>query len=215
MSELKPISSRICCITTCEDYVHAQDRCSAHYQSMMRSGRLSPLPVVPPATRLAAHMVRKPNGCLEWTGAADPDGYGRIYANGKHVLTHRLAWELANGPIPAGIHVRHFVCDNPPCCDPEHLRLGTHAQNMGDMKAKGHVRGRDKDITHCPFNHPYSGVNLYVDPNGKRYCRECRRERDRIRTATKAPCDTCGAVIGVGAIRRHQLRFHGALAVAS
>jgi len=148
--------------------------------------------------------------------------YGRIKVNGKTVMTHRFAWELVNGPIPDGLHVLHH-CDNPPCgqTDPTdgypdgHLFIGTHAENMADMKAKGYARGWDKDVTHCPFNHPYSGVNLYVDPNGKRYCRECRWERDQIRTATKVPCDTCGAVIGVGAIQRHQLRFHGALAVAS
>jgi hypothetical protein len=181
VSVTSPISSRICRVTTCEDYVHAQNRCHAHYQSMMRSGKLSPLPVVSPATRLAAHLVRMPNGCLEWTGGTDKDGYGRIYANGKHVLVHRLAWKLTHGPIPQGLEVCHH-CDNPPCCDAEKcLFLGTHADNMADMKAKGHVRGWDKDVTHCPYNHPYAGANLYVDPKGKRYCRQCRRDRDVLR----------------------------------
>ena len=213
MSVANPISSRLCRATDCGDYVHARDLCSLHYQRAKRQGVFLPLPTA--AERLTAGLVRKPNGCLEWTGAADPRGYGRIYANGRHVQTHRLAWELAHGPIPEGLEVCHH-CDNPPCCDTgKCLFLGTHAENMADMKAKGYARGWDKDVTHCPFNHPYSGVNLYVDPNGKRYCRECRWERDQIRTATKVPCDTCGAVIGVGAIRRHQLRFHGALAVAS
>jgi hypothetical protein len=49
---------------------------------------------------------------------------------------HRVAWTLANGPIPAGMHVLH-TCDNPPCCNPGHLWLGTQADNMADMARKG------------------------------------------------------------------------------
>jgi len=171
-----PTSSRICTVIPCEDYVHARDLCHRHYLRAKKQGVFLPLPT--PAERLTSHLVRMPNGCLEWTGCTDDDGYGRIYANGKHVLVHRLAWELAHGPIPEGLEVCHH-CDNPPCCDTNVcLFLGTHAENMADMKAKGYARGWDKDVTHCPDNHPYAGANLYVDPKGKRYCRKCRRAGD-------------------------------------
>ena len=91
--------------------------------------------------RIAAGLERKPNGCLEWTGLTNAKGYGRTSLNGKPDLTHRIAWILANGPIPDGLHVLHH-CDNPPCCDAEtHLFLGTDADNRADMAAKGRGRG--------------------------------------------------------------------------
>lgn len=86
-------------------------------------------------------QVRKSEGCWEWMGTRDPSGYGLTYF-GAALKAYRVAWELTHGPIPAGLHVCH-ACDNPPCCRPDHLWLGTHRDNMDDMVAKGRsVRGR-------------------------------------------------------------------------
>lgn len=80
--------------------------------------------------------------CWLWTGARYPKGYGKVAlprANGSpQVLdgAHRVAWLLTHGPVPAGLWVLHR-CDNPPCCRPGHLFLGTHADNMRDMHEKG------------------------------------------------------------------------------
>jgi DNA modification methylase len=80
----------------------------------------------------------KSGGCWTWTASRDIQGYGRFALNAKkrNVYAHRLAWELANGPIPDGMHVLHY-CDNPPCVRPAHLFIGSHADNMRDMAAKG------------------------------------------------------------------------------
>ncbi len=78
-------------------------------------------------------------GCLNWTGAVtgghDRDsGYGYFRVGERARRAHRVAWELKNGPIPAGQVVRH-KCHNRRCVNPEHLTLGTHQDNMDDMVA--------------------------------------------------------------------------------
>ena len=78
-------------------------------------------------------------GCLEFTGCKDECGYGRINRDGKLVRLHRAVWERDHGHIPAGMVVMHS-CDNPCCLEPEHLFLGTQAENVADMDRKGRRR---------------------------------------------------------------------------
>lgn len=77
--------------------------------------------------------------CLEWQGYRRPSGHGQVRVNQVLYATHRLAWELANGPIPDGLQVNHKPkeCNNPPCCNPEHLYLGTQQQNVADAVSLG------------------------------------------------------------------------------
>jgi HNH endonuclease len=83
--------------------------------------------------------IDRKTGCHVWMGHQQ-NGYGRFIVKwGQTRLVHRLVWELTNGPIPGGLHVLHR-CDNPLCCNPDHLYLGTHAENMADKVRKGRAR---------------------------------------------------------------------------
>jgi hypothetical protein len=73
--------------------------------------------------------------CWEWKGAKKPSGYGNVRINKSYLLAHRVAFELANGVIPEGFIVCH-ICDNPSCCNPNHLMLGTTKSNAADMLIK-------------------------------------------------------------------------------
>lgn len=78
-------------------------------------------------------------GCRLWNGRLDAWGYGMIWRHGKDVRAHRMAWEMANGPIPDGMLACH-TCDTPNCCTVSHLFIGTNLDNSRDKIAKG--RGR-------------------------------------------------------------------------
>jgi hypothetical protein len=75
--------------------------------------------------------------CWVWITSKHQFGYGEVFTGIPHPEgSHRVAWKLAHGSIPHGMHVLHR-CDNPPCVRPDHLFLGTHKENMQDMTAKG------------------------------------------------------------------------------
>lgn len=80
--------------------------------------------------------LNEQTGCIEWTGHTVGGGYGQVRHNGKDAYAHRVAFERAFGAIPKGMFVLH-KCDNRPCCNPDHLFLGTHADNMRDKVKKG------------------------------------------------------------------------------
>ncbi len=99
---------------------------------VMRKKRIYP----PLQERLYAKLaVKGEDDCWEWNGWRHPQGHGQIGLNGTLIYTHRAAWQIAYGPIPEGMYVCH-KCDNPPCCNPKHLFLGTAKDNVQDMLTK-------------------------------------------------------------------------------
>jgi hypothetical protein len=89
-------------------------------------------------------LVDRAGGCWIWRGAINNKGYGYLTAGKRgagRVLAHRVSWELNNGMITGGEIVLH-TCDNPPCVNPDHLRLGTQLDNLRDMAAKGRAGGQ-------------------------------------------------------------------------
>jgi len=98
--------------------------------------------------------------CWEWIGTRNNKGYGRVYVSREKgpKFSHRVSWELINGHIPEGKYILHR-CDNPPCCNPAHLFVGTHLDNIRDMIAKGRrrdiscvLRGEDVPKSKLTYN---------------------------------------------------------------
>lgn len=106
-----------------------------------------------PLTDRFWEKVEKTPGCWLWTGSCTEKGYGSIGSGGRdgsHLIASRVSWELYFGPIPAGLWVLHR-CDDPACVRPDHLFLGTAADNTADMVSKGrHAHGQ----TSGPYTRP-------------------------------------------------------------
>jgi hypothetical protein len=81
-----------------------------------------------------APVDRPVDGCWEWRGNRNAAGYGLLFSPAGS-SAHRYSYERFIGPIPDGLHVRH-TCDNPPCCNPAHLLVGTHQDNVDDKMSR-------------------------------------------------------------------------------
>jgi hypothetical protein len=116
--------------------------------------------------------VRQPDACWEVRGSRDSQGYGRVRMGGKKRLAHRIAWELANErALRPGEVVRHR-CDNPPCCNPAHLLVGTPADNFQDMVERGRGDG--------VFRGGAANPQAKVTPEQVRLARKLRAEGLRL-----------------------------------
>lgn len=100
-----------------------------------------------------------PGGCWIWTGFKDPDGYGRVFYNGKLRGAHHVALEMLGTKIPAGMAVDH-MCRVKACVNPDHLRIVTFTVNAKENSVSPIARNAAK--THCKRGHPFSGANLAV-----------------------------------------------------
>lgn len=131
-----------CKIENCVRESHTRGWCATHYRRVMRNGNANEsTPFVGKAKSIEKRLDEKSTyvpfcGCRLWFGASVPRGYGVTHFNGRQQYAHRVAWQLAYGPIPDGLLVLH-TCDVPACINSNHLFLGTDADNTADKVKKG------------------------------------------------------------------------------
>jgi hypothetical protein len=116
------------------------------------------------AERLAYYSKSEPlTGCQIWRGAT-VNGYGSLRYQGGHQQAHRLAWSLKNGPIPTGMVLCHR-CNVRRCVNPDHLVLGTRADNNADTKAARLRLADAREATvqaNVAFNPGASAIRIFV-----------------------------------------------------
>jgi hypothetical protein len=126
------------------------------------------------AVRLMDHVELSRDGCWNWIGKLDEDGYGQIHVGPRREQvrkrSHRASYELFVGEIDSGIQLHH-KCENRRCINPSHLEPLTQLEHA--EKSPNTLQFINAEKTHCLRGHPLFGPNLYVR-NGRRHCRECR-----------------------------------------
>jgi hypothetical protein len=132
---------RVCSVDGCGGGVEAKGLCEKHYVRLKTHGSHDEnnRTHAPVEVRFWRY-VEKTDSCWVWTGGSkNQKGYGQIGSGGKgakHILAHRLSYEIHKGKIPDGMVVMHS-CDNPSCVNPDHLSIGTQSQNILEAFSKG------------------------------------------------------------------------------
>lgn len=148
---------RKCSIDDCDKNYYANSFCQTHNLRFYRTGN----PLGYKTLRGKGNSeeekfwskiktIANPEKCWEWQGCRNTKGYGLSTFKGKRAVAHRIAFYLHNG-YWATNDVCHS-CDNPPCCNPNHLWEGTRKENMADMMAKGRGVGKKKKPKLTPEN---------------------------------------------------------------
>lgn len=169
---------RLCSIDGCDRpatvRLDAGGFCRIHYIRERSRGRIPLLPRPADLERYrSGYNVDPETGCFIWKRTTDRRGYALFSINNKTTRVTRWIYEQQIGPIPDGCQLDHFVCSEPRCVNPAHLRPVTPRENVlrGDA-----VQAWNLAKTHCPNGHPYDDANTLIRQDGSRRCRQCSRD---------------------------------------
>jgi len=176
---------KVCTVDGCDRVRNSRGLCNAHYLRLRKHG--TPGGVLRPTTREALFWskveVGDPASCWPWTAAKRPDGYGSQWWGDKSMLPHRIAYQLARGPIPDRLVLDHTchnesdcpggrTCPHRLCMNPNHLEPVTFVENV--MRGKS-FSAKNARKTHCHHGHELTDDNVYRWNPNSRACRTCMR----------------------------------------
>lgn len=166
------MAKRICSIPDCGGTHEAFGYCRHHYKKFRHYGDPLAASNQPAKEHHYWDLIEYGPNCWTWRG-----GIGGSYGSYAKIPAHRLAYQLAYGPIPEGLEIHH-KCKNKMCVNPAHLEALT-------PKEHAHVEPRNPlggavnpPKTHCLRGHPYDEENTMWHKQGYRVCRACRAVRE-------------------------------------
>lgn len=139
-------TKRTCSVEGCDRPFLAKDMCSLHYYRVKNGGDIVPknTPKGDLLRWLQDHVDHDGEECIIWPFGTTGNGYGKLQVNGREYIASNYMCRLAHGDQPTEAHETAHNCNNPPCCNPKHLRWDTRAGNHADKYENGTHQGSTK-----------------------------------------------------------------------